>query len=137
MPEERLLERLRSRTRDPGRRSRSDLHRAVDSVLSHLQRILNTHVGSVPIAADFGVPDFTDALRTYPDSVREIERALRQMIQKYEPRLSAVRVQFLPADEDLLTLRFQISAQLLSGNQRQSVSFESRLDTDGRIEVKR
>jgi type VI secretion system protein len=136
MREERLLERIRSWEQDPARRSRQDSKRTLESVVKHLQRILNTRQGSVPIAEDYGVPDFTDALRNYPESVREAERSIRQMIQKYEPRLKAIRVHFLPPDEEVLTLRFQISAQLATDHEKIPVQFESHVGTDGKIEVK-
>ena len=136
MREQRLLERIRSWEKEPAKRSREDPKKTIDSVVSHLQRILNTRQGSVPIAEDYGVPDFTDALRNYPESVRESERSIRLMIQKYEPRLKAIRVHFLPPDEEILTLRFQIAAQLAIDNEKIPVQFESHVGTDGKIEVK-
>lgn len=136
MREQRLLERIRTWEQEPAKRSREDPKKTIASVVSHLQRILNTRQGSVPIADDYGVPDFTDALRNYPESVREAERAIRQMIQRYEPRLKAIRVHFLPPDEEILTLRFQISAQLALDHDKIPVQFESHVSTDGKIEVK-
>ncbi len=135
MREERLLERLRTWEREPARRSREDTRRIVDSVLRHLQRILNTKQGNVPIAEDYGVPDFTDLLYSYPESVKEIERTIRLAIQKYEPRLKAVRVSFTPQEEDLLSLRFQIAARLSSESKAQ-VFFETVVDSEGKITLK-
>jgi type VI secretion system protein len=134
--EERLLERIRSFERDPARRSRTDYGRLVDSVLNHLRQILNTRQGGAPIAPDYGVPDFLDFLQTYPDSVREIERSIRTAIQTYEPRLQGVRVAFIPQEDDALALRFQITAHI-SGADRERVRFETVVDTDGKISVKR
>lgn len=135
MREERLLERLRTWEREPARREREDTRRIVDSVLRHLQRILNTKQGNVPIAEDYGVPDFTDFLYAYPESVREIERVIRLVIQKYEPRLKAVKVSFIPQDEDLLSIRFQIVARLSSESKAQ-VFFETVVDSEGKINIK-
>lgn len=136
MREERLLERIRSFERDPTRRSRTDYGRLVDSVLNHLRQILNTRQGSAPIAPDYGVPDFLDFLQTYPDSVREIERSIRTAIQTYEPRLQGVRVAFIPQEDDALALRFQITAHI-SGADGERVRFETVVNTDGKIAVKR
>jgi len=136
MREERLLERIRSFERDPSRRSRIDQGRLVDSVLAHLRHILNTRQGSAPIAPDYGVPDFLDFLQTYPDSVREIERSIRTAIMAYEPRLQGVRVAFIPQEDDLLALRFQITAHV-AGAEGERVRFETVVDTDGKISVKR
>jgi type VI secretion system protein len=136
MREERLLERIRSWEKGPDRREREDPKRIIDSVLRHLQRILNTRRGSVPIAEDYGLPDFTDLLHTYPESIREIERSIRQIIQKYEPRLKAIRVSFIPQDEDIFSVSFQIDARLATEDEKIPVFFESLIGTDGRIRIR-
>jgi type VI secretion system protein len=135
MREERLLERIQTWEKEPMRRNKEDSRRIVDSVLRHLQRILNTKQGNVPIAEDYGVPDFTDFLDDLPDSVREIEKTLRLTIQKYEPRLKAVKVSLIPQEEDLLSLRFQIVAKLTTESKTQ-VLFETIIDTDGKVSIK-
>ena len=135
MREERLLERIQTWEKEPMRRNKEDSRRIVDSVLRHLQRILNTKQGNVPIAEDYGVPDFTDFLDDLPDSVREIEKTLRLTIQKYEPRLKAVKVSLIPQEEDLLSLRFQIVAKLTTESKTQ-VLFETIIDTDGKVNIK-
>jgi type VI secretion system protein len=135
MREERLLERIRSWEKEPGRRAKEDPGRVNDSILEHLRRILNTRQGNVPIADDYGIPDFLDLLHSFPGSVREIERALRQAIQKFEPRLMAARVSFIPNEEDPLSLRFRIAARI-SSDARKQVVYETLIDSDGKIHLK-
>jgi type VI secretion system protein len=135
MREERLFERLQTWEKEPSRRGKEDPRRIVDSVLRHLQRILNTKQGNVPIAKDYGVPDFTDFLNSFPDSLREIEKTIRLAIQKYEPRLTAVRVSFIPQEEDPLSLRFQIIARLSTESKTQ-VFIETIVDSDGKIDIR-
>jgi len=106
-------------------------------VLSHLQRILNTRQGNVPIADDYGVPDFTTLLEGYPDSLRGFERSIRETIQKYEPRLTAVRVRFTPDEEDPQSIRFQILGKLAAGDHKDPVHFESSIGPDGKIRIRR
>ena len=137
MREDRLLDRVRLLEKDPTRSSGQDPRRIVDSVLSHLQRILNTRQGGVQIADDFGIPDFTGLLHSIPESLRDIERAIRTVIQKYEPRLRAVRVSFIPNEDDALSLRFQIVARLATGDENNPVIFESMVDSDGKIRIHR
>ncbi len=137
MREERLLERLQSWKKDPGRRSREDPRRTVDSVLAHLQRVLNTRQGNVPIADDYGVPDFTSFLEQYPDSLRSFEQSVRETIEKYEPRLKAVRVRFTPDEHDPQLIRFQILGKLASSDQSDPVHFESTVGPDGKIRIRR
>jgi type VI secretion system protein len=135
MREERLLERLRIWDREPERRAKNDPKKIVDSVIRHLQKILNTRQGNVPIAEDYGVPDFTDFLHSYPESLREIEKAIRQTIQKYEPRLRAVRVHFIPQDDDVLSLRFQIMAKLAVDEGKTPVFIETLVDSEGKVNI--
>ena len=137
MREHRLLERIRCWKREPDRRSKEDPGLTIDSVLMHLQRILNTRQGSVPIAEDYGVPDFTSFLDAYPDSLRDFERSIRQSIQKYEPRLKAIRVSFVLDEEDPLSLRFQIVGKLITKDYKDPVRFESVVGSDGRISIRR
>jgi type VI secretion system protein len=136
MREERLSERIRSQEQAPMRRGGEDWKRCIDSILAHLQRILNTRQGNVPIADDYGVPDFLDFLQTYPDSVHQIEESIRSAIDKYEPRLSATSVAFIPREDADLTLRFQIIACMATEEDRQ-VFLETVVDADGRIRVRR
>ncbi len=135
MREERLLERIRTWERDPARRGVEDPQRVSDSVLAHLQRILNTRQGNVPIADDYGVPEFMEYIHHGAEAFREFERILRTTIQKYEPRLKGVRVSFVPQEDDRLNLQFQVVAKL-SSDPRIQVQFETTIDSDGKIRLK-
>ncbi len=137
MREARLLERIRLREKNPHRRENEDPGQTIDSVLDHLTRIFNTRRGNVPIAEDYGVPDYTEFLHNYPDSLRDFERAIKQTIIQYEPRLKAIRVSFIPQDNDMFTVKFQISAKMVTVDSNTSVLFESHLDTGGKISIKR
>lgn len=136
MHEERLLERIRTTKREPKRRGSDNQRRCIESVLLHLQRILNTRQGNVPIAADYGVPDFLAFLQTYPESVGTIEHNIKNAIDKFEPRLTEVSVTYIPDDEESLSLRFQIVASLTMEGGRK-IFFDTVVDTDGRIQIKK
>ncbi len=137
MREDRLLERIRARQEEPRRQTGEDPKRAIDSVLNHLQRILNTRQGSVPIGEDYGVPDLTDFKQVYPDGVRDLERSIKQTIEKYEPRLKSIRVKFVPQEDEMLSVSFQILARLVLEEQKDVVVFQSILDSDGKIRITR
>jgi type VI secretion system protein len=137
MREARLLERIRLREGNPQRREVEDTGRVIDSVLDHLTRILNTRRGNVPIAEDYGIPDYTEFLQNFPESLRDLETAIEQTVTQYEPRLKTVRVSFVPQDENVFAVKFQISARLVSMANNTSVLFESQLDTGGKISIKR
>ncbi len=72
MREERLLERLGGIEREPRRRETQDVNRQVVSIPRHLERILNTRRGNVPIADDFGMPDYTNIKMFGSESALEI-----------------------------------------------------------------
>lgn len=136
MQEHRLLERIRLTSRNPTRRIGEDPQQMIRSVQEHLQRILNTRQGNVPIAEDYGIPDFTNLMSDFYDSKHALERTIRNSILKYEPRLKGVRVTFLEQEGDRLTLRFQIAAQLVLREHQDRVMFESVLDAGGRFTVR-
>ncbi len=136
MREARLLERIRKREQDPLRRESEDPSKVIDSIQAHLKQILNTRQGNVPISEEYGTPDFTEFLTDYPQSLRGFERAIRQTIIQYEPRLRAVRVAFTPQEDDRLVVKFQIHAKLSATDANTSVLFESLLDSDGQISIK-
>jgi type VI secretion system protein len=136
MREERLIERIRSWDRTAQRREKPDPRRMIDSIVLHLERILNTRRGSAPIAEDFGIPDFTDFRTAYPDSQRDLEREIRQTLQKYEPRLQAIRVKFAPHETDRLSISFQIVGRLVLDESRDAIIFHGIMDADGKIRMR-
>lgn len=136
MREERLIERIRLREKQPDRSTTEDPKKIISSVLRHLQKVLNTRQGGVQIADDFGMPDLTDYMRGYPASLRDVEKSLRQTIIKYEPRLKSVRVKFVPQEENVLSLNFQVVARLAGDYPDQPVVFESQVGTDGKVIIR-
>ena len=135
MREERLLERFRAWKEKPGRRAQEDSGKIVESVIRHLTRILNTKRGNVPIAEDYGIPDLTDFLSLPLESVSEIERSLRQVIQRYEPRLKVQRVSFVPPEVGDLSLRFEIVSRLATNPKKGPVHFQTIVDANGKVSV--
>ena len=136
MREERLIERIRLREKEPDRSTTEDPKKIISSVLRHLQKVLNTRQGGVQIADDFGMPDLTDYMRGYPASLRDVEKSLRQTIIKYEPRLKSVRVKFVPQEDDVLSINFQVVARLAGDYPDQPVVFESQVGSDGKISIR-
>src|SRR5687768_14487239 len=134
MREERLLERLRRWEAEPLSRKREDAQRTIDSVVRHLQRLLNTHQGSVEIAADYGVPAFMHFMQGGPKAAVSVEAAIRDVIEKYEPRLTGVRVRYVALEEGMPTLRFQVQARLQRHDQ--GVLLETIVAPDGKIQVR-
>jgi len=134
MFEERLLERVRMFENDPMRRCINVQKLVIDSVILHLQNLLNTRLGNVPISEDYGVPDFLNFLQTHPESVSEIAEKIKNAIDCYEPRLTEANVTFITDENDELNLRFKIAASL-AVEEGQKVCLETIVDTDGRVQI--
>jgi len=124
------------REKMPDRSMSEDPKKIIDNIMLHLQKVLNTRQGGVQIAADYGLPDFNDVMHSQSGAQREIEKSIRKTIQKYEPRLKAVRVKYIPLEENLLSLNFEIHARLALEDKDQAVVFESQVGDDGRITLR-
>lgn len=133
---ERLLERIRMMEENPEKRLDADSNAVVNSILEYLIRVLNTKKGSVDIDPEFGVPDLTNMASSFSSEViPELEVAIKNVIESYEPRLKDVAVHLLTEQDDLLALRFSISAMLVMGDKGKPVIFETIVDSDGQIKV--
>ncbi len=111
----------------------------IDSILEHLRNILNTRQGNVLIADNYGMPDLTN----FPgddlaSSVAELERIMKITIQRYEPRLTNIKISYNPDMSDNLTLNFGIMAELVAAygeNNQQPIFFETVITSDGVVKV--
>ncbi len=136
MREKRLLERLRAMDQFPDWRGESDPRTAIASVIDHLIKILNTRQGSAPTAPDLGMPDFTSLVGSLDaDSLPEMEQTLTQVITRYEPRLTAVQVDFEPQPDKPFMVAFRLAAKVRLDAREVPVVFETVLDSDGHITI--
>lgn len=136
MQERRLLERIRDFSRDQDRRNEIDTTVLFASVMAHLRRLLNTRQGSAPIDDDYGLADLAELPGSFsPDSVGEIEEKIIRVITKYEPRLTAIRVNVARRQDDSLSLRFEISGRVNVDDCNVPVLFESVVEPSGKISL--
>jgi len=97
--------------------------------------MLNTHQGSVPIADDYGIPDITNAPgESFLETTKRIEKTLQQVIMKYEPRLTGIRLSLMSDSADVLALRFKMEAVLME-DRSTPVVFETVVSSDGKVNV--
>lgn len=134
---ERLLERFRkAESGDEEDLGFVDRQAVLASVQRHLILLLNTQKGSVPIAEDYGVPDFFSLLGLGDvEAISKLERMLEDVVAKYEPRLSNVKIQVINRNEAGMNLHMQMSASLSVDNEDIPVNFDTVLDSGGRIRV--
>ncbi len=137
MPGERsLLERLSNPRPGAPRTARQDERQLVATILDHLTRMLNTRRGNAPVAPDYGIPDLADLVHSFPEATRTMEQAIRATIEKYEPRLSNVRVRYSGTEEDVFSIHFDITAVLAPSGSGRSVSFETMVGSSGKVSIR-
>jgi type VI secretion system protein len=85
------------------------------SVVDHLGYLFNTRRGSLPHLPEYGLPDVAEVYRDMPDSVEPLQNAIREVVERYEPRLRRVRVEPGRHDKDAMRLVFTVIAQTSDG----------------------
>jgi type VI secretion system protein len=138
MSNERLLERIRSIERDPSYRGRASYTRIVNSILEHLQRLLNTRQGNANISEDYGIPDFSNLATNYSnETVADLAASIQEVIKKYEHRLTGIKVTTESSVEASLVVKFKVEGKLVvEGQGPVAVSFETTVTPDGQVRVK-
>ncbi|WP_136253106.1 type VI secretion system baseplate subunit TssE [Onishia niordana] len=110
----RLFERLSSPARPAPAGDRA-VEATLVSIKRHLVDLLNSHPGHSECAPALGLLDFNDATLGVLDLELKVERAIRECIERFEPRVSQVQVETLPNEAAPLQLRFQVHATLDMG----------------------
>ena len=107
-----------------------------EAVIEHLRNLVATRQTSALSAPDYGMPDILETLHSYPKTVTALAEALSHAIRKYEPRLTNVRVTYVPDPRGDLILRYDVSAQLVGSDERKTpITFETRIDASRRVSI--
>ena len=120
-------ENLRTITDNPQERQRS--------ILQNLQRILNTRTGHALAQMDLGTPSPGELALASSDGIGGALRLIRQAIEKYEPRIKSVEITQIQLQDEVLTMRFQITATLANARGGGSIRFDTLVDPSGRIKL--
>lgn len=89
--------------------------RRVQSVVSHLRYLFNTRRGSLAHLPDYGLPDVADAYRDHADPGEPLRAALKEIIERYEPRLRRVRVESRETDAHAMRLILLVTGETAEG----------------------
>ncbi len=81
-----------------------------ESIRQHLLRMFIARQGSVQTLPDYGLPDINDLSLSRTDLIKQSCAALRECIDRYEPRLVDADVTHRPLPDSTFTLGFHISA---------------------------
>ncbi|WP_127089590.1 type VI secretion system baseplate subunit TssE [Aquabacter cavernae] len=128
-------ERLPTEHLDPEIVRKSDAVDVMTSVLGNLRHVLNSRAACCQSRPDFGMPDFNDLAGKFPDALAIIASAVREQIEKFEPRLSQVTVRHVPDRSNPLRLAFRIHATLNLEEGGQRLSFDTVLNNNGFVNV--
>ena len=107
--------------------------RRLRSILGNLGRLFNTRQGSLLHVPEYGLPDFTDISRTAPADIERLRRAIRDAVERFEPRLRRVRVDQETSDPSSPYLVFLLSAELIPGGR---VQFQTTIRGDDLVDVR-
>ncbi len=143
MPALRLSERLTIASSPGSTAGKAPESLALQSVIDHLTRLLNTRKGSVPIDADYGLDDLSNIAGSYAYGTTEsICAEVATQIHRYEPRLKDTRISAAKSDDEkqVITLRFDVTARFTdvaapAGDE--AVSMVMRINSGGRISLER
>jgi type VI secretion system protein len=109
-------------------------HRKLRSIIDNLSRLFNTRRGSLAHIPDYGLPDISQVYRDLPYSIDGLRTAIKQVVEKYEPRLRRVRVEQEKDKEGEYEMRvsFIVSGELQHG---QKVQFQTTFKSNDFAEV--
>lgn len=131
-----LLERIDAGDGAAQRGDASDPYALSRSVLAHVQKMLNVRQGNVAALPDFGLPDINDLAHRHGNPVPELKKAIKQCIERFEPRLTKVRVRYAPDPAAPLDLRFEVAGQVSAGGASNPVVFETTVNGAGHVRVR-
>jgi len=107
------------------------------AVISHLSRMLNTRQGSSLTCPDYGLIEVSEMLHDFPDAVGIVQRAIKNSIQQYEPRLKNVQVRHIKNEVlGTMYLEFEITGQLhYPDGRRSGLRFSTSVDGSGNVKI--
>jgi type VI secretion system protein len=136
MHEERLLERISRWERGSTRTYQTQVDVLIHSVLSHLNYMLNTKRGSVPIDERYGIPDFTNVSSGFTaESIRSLQDAVVETITLFEPRLKKPNIEVRAREDGELILTFQLEGFIDVDDKEIPLRLNTTIKPDGRVDT--
>jgi type VI secretion system protein len=110
----------------------ADEHR-LTSIITHLNHLLSTRRGTLAHLPEYGLPDISEIYRDMPDSIVDLQRAIKHTVEHFEPRLRRVRVTYHETDRLNMRLVFLLGGELAN---RQRVEFQTIFSSHELVSVK-
>ncbi len=132
-----LLERIKELESKKSRAWKNPVDIETRSVMIHLNKLLNTNRGSVPIDDYYGMPDMTSfSSEGIAGTMEKIAKAVIELIKKFEKRLSKIKVKIESDKSDVLAIYFTLEG-VLSRHGNSSVFFQATVKPGGKIVLTR
>lgn len=104
----------------------------VESIVTNVASILNTHEGDGFTCADMGC-DFVGLMSRWPTSESDVLAAVRRTVEQYEPRLCNVQVQRVR--DDGIVVALEITGELRSSAARDRIRLRTELAHNGHMDI--
>lgn len=132
-----LLERIASLESEEKQMEENSAEKEMRSIIGHLRKLLNTNKGSVQIAEDYGMPDMTVFAGAGISETKEsIEKAVLEVVKKYEKRLLKVKIKIESNENDVLNINFRLEG-VLTRHEDTPVFLETSVQPGGKFKIKR
>ncbi len=105
------------------------------SILRNLGDVLNTRQGTAAAQMDLGTLAPCDAMDAHHSMTDRLQRSLREVITRYEPRLKDVDVVYVRRPHEGFHLHFQVSARLVAA-ESEAIAFSTLVDVAGRVTLR-
>ncbi len=109
------------------------------SIVRHLTRLLNTRRGSVPIDLEYGLSDMNNIAGSLSmGTSEEICEEIIWQIKRYEPRLRNPALTSIKEENQIITLKFELSAQIVRDDSQTTgdvFSMYLRINSAGQIHI--
>lgn len=102
----------------------------ITSVIDNLNRLFNSRQGTIDHLPDYGLPNLSEIYRDAPETIELFRGAIRETVEKYEPRMRRVRVTHQPSDPHAGRLVFLLTGELVGGER---VQFETTFADQVRV----
>ena len=102
------------------------------SITDHLYRLLNARRGAIQHMPDYGLPDLSELYQGLPYSVEILIREIKDQIERFEPRLRDVNIEYKPLSYVDCIVHLGITAKSCADD---DISIETYFYSGGRARV--
>jgi type VI secretion system protein len=137
--QERLLERLTSVEAPRLVAGRSHETLVINSIVNHIQRLLNTMRGTVGIDANYGMSDLSNIAGSFSVGYTDfIQSEIIEQVTRYETRLLNPKISTLEELRSVITLKFELIGEVEVGTAQSGTKVLRlflRVNSAGRVAV--